>query len=284
MKKNLISPFKSRQYMLQKDFELYYYNDTHMKPVADHAHDYYEFYFYLEGKVSINIDGMGHVLRAGDIIVIPPKTVHHMDILNPNVPYRRFVFWVSCSFMDHLRERTADYAYIAERAEDRRLFITNFDPAAFSAFENRIFRLLEEIHARRFGRDEYILLAVDELILALSRAAYTKDTPAGKTEELTLSEKLIDYIDGHLEEDLSLELLSQKFFVSRYHIAHTFTDTFGVSLHRYVQKKRLEKSRHLIMSGIPATSAFLQCGFTDYSSFYRAFKAEFGISPKECRM
>ena len=283
MKKDLISPFESRQYMLQKDFELYYYNDIHMQPVADHTHDYYEFYFYLEGKVSINIDGMGHVLRSGDIVVIPPETVHHMDILNPNVPYRRFVFWVSTDFMDHLRERTPDYAYISDRAGNGH-FITNFDPAAFSAFENRIYRLLEEIHARRFGRDEYILLAVDELILALSRAAYMKDSPAGKTEDMTLSEKLIAYIDEHLEEDLSLDLLSQKFFVSRYHIAHTFTDIFGISLHRYVQKKRLEKSRHLITSGVPATSAFLQCGFTDYSSFYRAFKAEFGISPKECRM
>ena len=185
MKKDLISPFESRQYMLQKDFELYYYNDIHMQPVADHTHDYYEFYFYLEGKVSINIDGMGHVLRSGDIVVIPPETVHHMDILNPNVPYRRFVFWVSTDFMDHLRERTPDYAYISDRAGDGH-FITNFDPAAFSAFENRIYRLLEEIHARRFGRDEYILLAVDELILALSRAAYMKDSPAGKTEAMTI--------------------------------------------------------------------------------------------------
>ena len=46
MKKNLQSAFSTRQYMLSKDFEIYYYNDTRLKPVKSHSHDYYEFYFF----------------------------------------------------------------------------------------------------------------------------------------------------------------------------------------------------------------------------------------------
>lgn len=45
MKKNLKTKFQRRQYMLSRDFEIYYYSDSHMENVDFHIHDYYEFYF-----------------------------------------------------------------------------------------------------------------------------------------------------------------------------------------------------------------------------------------------
>ena len=60
MKKNLQTTFSTRQYMLSKDFEIYYYSDSHddnlRSKVRIHTHDYYEFYFFLEGNVSIQIN------------------------------------------------------------------------------------------------------------------------------------------------------------------------------------------------------------------------------------
>ena len=56
MKKNLQTKFSSRQYMLSGDFEIYYYCDRELKKVESHVHDYYEFYFFLEGDVSIEIE------------------------------------------------------------------------------------------------------------------------------------------------------------------------------------------------------------------------------------
>ena len=57
MKKNLQTAFSTRQYMRSKDFEIYYYSDLGLSPVDSHSHDYYEFYFFLEGNVNISING-----------------------------------------------------------------------------------------------------------------------------------------------------------------------------------------------------------------------------------
>ena len=92
---------------------------------------------------------------------------------------------------------------------------------------------------------------------------------------------LCDYINNHLDEDLSLEQLASFFYVSKYHISHIFKDNMGISLHQYITKKRLQASKNGILSGIPFGQVYQQYGFNDYTSFYRAFKKEFGSSPKE---
>ena len=86
MNKNLQSPFITRQYMLSKDYEIYYYNDTHPQKMKDHSHDYYEFYFFLEGNVSISIKQKNYRLAFGDMVLIPPGEKHHVIIHSDNIP------------------------------------------------------------------------------------------------------------------------------------------------------------------------------------------------------
>ena len=76
MKKYLRTTFNPRQYMLSKDFELYYYDDTHMSKQKNHTHDYYEFYFFLGGEASIEINGVSYELTPGDMVLIPPLIKH----------------------------------------------------------------------------------------------------------------------------------------------------------------------------------------------------------------
>lgn len=105
--------------------------------------------------------------------------------------------------------------------------------------------------------------------------------PASYSNALYLN--ICDYINNHLEEDLSLEHLASFFYVSKYHISHVFKEHMGLSLHQYIIKKRLQACKNGILSGAALTSLYQQYGFHDYSSFYRAFKKEFGQSPREFR-
>ena len=283
MKKNLKTQFLTRQYMLSKDYELYYYSDSHMADVDSHTHDYYEFYFFLEGAVSYLIEKQLYSLKAGDVVAIPPGIHHKAVIHNFEKPYRRFVLWISIDYYERIRQMSEDYFYIIRLAREKKQYVFPNDAVAFSSIQSRIFHLIEEIHWDRFGKEEKIFIGICDLFLHLSRLVYENNHPRKLKEDQNLYENIIQYIDTQLDQDLSLERLAGKFYASKYHIAHIFKENTGISIHQYIMKKRLAACQDAILSNISITKAYLMFGFKDYSSFYRAFKKEYGISPKEFR-
>ena len=66
--------------------------------------------------------------------------------------------------------------------------------------------------------------------------------------------------------------------MSRYYVAHVFKETGGISVHQYILKKRMQASREAILGGENISQVYERFGFRDYSSFYRAFRPEYGIA------
>ena len=87
-----------------------------------------------------------------------------------------------------------------------------------------------------------------------------------------------------LGKDLSIDSIADRFYLSKYHMMRIFKSETGYSVHRYISEKRILLARNLIMSGMPSTTACLECGFKDYSSFSRAFKNQLGILPSEVKI
>lgn len=283
MKKNLQSAFHTRQYMLSKDFEIYYYSDYYLSKVESHTHNYYEFYFFLEGNVDMIIEGDVFSMHPGDLVLIPPKIRHHAEIRNQELPYRRFVFWISREYCKRLLELSPDYVYLMQHVEVAGDYVFSNDVITFNTIQSKVFALIDEMRSNRFGRDARITLCVNDLILHLNRIVHERNYPRSEKEDKNLYQSLAEYIEKNLEGDLSLEHLAEVFYVSKYHIAHTFKDHTGLSIHQYITKKRLTACREAILGGSEITQAYLMFGFGDYSSFYRAFKKEYGISPREFR-
>ena len=281
MRKNLQSKFSPRQYMLSKDFEIYYYNDNQFSSVTDHTHDYYEFYMFLEGNVSMHVGKRSYHLIPGDMLLIPPGTRHHAYNIDEKLPCQRFVFWISQDYCQKLLDLSEDYIYIITHVKSKKQYLYHYDTIAFNALQAKIFRLIEEIHANRFGKAAKIELCVNDLMLHINRSIYETEHPTTRKESNALYDNIIQYIEAHLDEDLSLDELAKKFFVSKYHISHIFKENFGISIHQYITKKRLSMCKDAIISNDNITKVYLMFGFKDYTSFFRAFKKEFGISPKE---
>ena len=284
MKKKLKTVFLERQHMLADNFEIYYYEDRALDKVPLHSHNYYEFYFFLEGDVKMQIDDSIYTLKYGDIILIPPHISHRVIIhKDNNTPYRRFVFWISQEYCHHLSQFSPVYEYIMQFAIQHRRFIFHTDQITFNTIQSKLLLLLEEYHSNRFGRDAKLSICVEDLILYINRLAHEQNTPKATNIERSLYRLLLDYIEEHIDEDLSLERLAEQFFVSKYHISHLFKDKTGLSIHQYITKKRLALCKEAIQGQMNISEAFQMVGFGDYSSFYRAFKKEYGISPKDFR-
>ena len=279
MKKKLRSEFNSRQYMLARDFELYYYSDLHFSSVGKHSHSYTEVYLFCEGEVEMELRGRRRPLRPGDVLVLPPGTEHRAIVRSGETPYRRFVFWLSEDFCEALRAESPDYLYLFDRVREKREYVFPTDALEFNSLRSRLFTLLEELHTDRFGRDTQIGLELRVLLLSLSRMVWLRSCPQTKKERRSSYQLITDYIAENLGGELSLDALSRELFLSKFHIAHLFQENTGLSLHQYITKKRLAACAEAMQSGERVNEAAARLGFENYSSFYRAFRKEYGCSP-----
>ena len=93
--------------------------------------------------------------------------------------------------------------------------------------------------------------------------------------------EMIHYINENLSKDLSIETLSNRFFISKYHMMRKFKEETGYTMHQYILEKRILAARNLISAGHLATTASAECGFKDYSTFSRAYKKLMGKIPSD---
>lgn len=283
MKKELSTLFNTRQHMESEDFEIFYYNDVNLNHISSHHHDYYEIYFFLEGNVTYEIEGKQYALQYGDYMLIPPGQKHRPVFNSAETPYRRLILWISRAYYQKLIDHHKDFSYSFEYVEQHKQYHFRTDYIVFQQLQGRLLELIEEIRSKRAFFDINSRLITASFLITLNKITYNRINKPSKSYENALYLNICDYINNHLGENLGLDTLSSFFYVSKYHIAHIFKDNMGISVHQYILKKRLQASKHMILSGELFSKVVNQYGFNDYTAFYRAFKKEFGLSPKEYR-
>lgn len=284
MKKSLSMEFIARQYMTSGRYEIFYYNDRDRKPprVDRHTHDFYEFYFFLEGDVTYEIGEAQYRLTPGDCLLIPPGLSHRPLFGPTHASYRRYVLWLSQDLYQELR-RQSGATYCLDYARDHRIYRFPTEFLFCQELQGRLTDLLLESRSALPFRDFAMNTLLAGLLLQLNRTLYDNLHQKKAVYDNALYLNVCDYINRHLDEELTLDRLAAFFYVSKYHISHIFKDNMGISLHQYILKKRLQACKNAILSGQPANHVCLQWGFADYTAFYRAFKKEYGCSPKTYR-
>lgn len=142
---------------------------------------------------------------------MPPGLEHHAVIHDESVPYRRFVFWITVDYLNRLMEDAREYGYLIQLVQTKGEYIFHHDRIAFNTIQTKVFHLLEEIYSNHFGKAAKVSLCVSDLLLHLNRTVYNERHERSVQEEQQLSERLIDYIEEHLEEELSLDRMVAEF-------------------------------------------------------------------------
>jgi YesN/AraC family two-component response regulator len=93
--------------------------------------------------------------------------------------------------------------------------------------------------------------------------------------------EILDYINTHMEQKITLDLLENIFYVNKYYLCHIFKINTGFTVNEYITYKRIMKAQELLNQKVPVMEAYLSVGFGDYSNFYKAFKKITGCSPKQ---
>ncbi|MEN6594998.1 MAG: AraC family transcriptional regulator [Clostridiaceae bacterium] len=272
--------FQQRQHMLLEDYEIYHYKDSRELHVSLHFHDFYECYLLLSGNIRYQIDSASFTILPGDLLLIGPNQLHRPLFTQTDKPYERIVLWLSRAFVERLSTPESDLSacFSAQRLSANRLTQEQRE-----GITRQFFALLNATNAEQFGRDVLCRSLVTSLLVTLNRALAGRERALPRTDirVSVLVKTVSSYLDAHLAEPISLDELSQTVFLSKYYLERVFRRETGVSIYQMLLQKRMIHARNLMRNGLSLTLVAQKCGFSEYSGFYKAFKNEYGISPRE---
>ena len=273
--------FDPRQVMQRDTFEIFHYRDPRPGFVEVHHHDFYEVYFLLGGEVAYWVDGRIIRLSPGDLLFINPMELHR-PVVDPDKPVcERFVLWVNKEYLEGLSTEQVCLNGCFDTALPGHSHLIRPGKAERAVLTARMGELVRESYSKDFGSDLSAQGIFLQLMVQLNRLARGTQ-PQQEGEDLSpLVQNAMLYIGENLSSDLSLEEIAGSLFVSKYHLSHAFSREVGVSVYRYITLRRLLVARQQLAAGEPAGQVCRSCGFSDYTSFYRAFKSEYGISPRQ---
>ena len=261
-----------------RDDQLYSHHTVDLHPAAEdfsmHAHEWMEIYFFISGRGSYLVEGTSYPLRPNDILIMRSAETHTLTI-SPEEPYERIAIHFSPALLAAADPEQKLLRPFLERPLGRfNRYPAEDDPegrlrAAFAGFT------FDGVLDVRLN-----LLARLLLFLTTLGGVFEQSAPF-HTPEQGLQSQLVTYVNEHLFESISLQSVADRFYRSRSQISRVFQQATGSSLWEYVTIKRLMAARAMIQRGESAGSACLACGFSDYSSFFRAYRAHFGHAPRE---
>ena len=247
--------------------------------VGLHSHDFYGMLYFRSGDtVEYLIGSERYRLCSGDIIFISPG-VSHRPILKADMtqPYVRDVVWINADFMEKLLanfpyEVPLHQDYLIRTAGTRWEFLGELFQAGIYESERRL-----------PGWEILVIANTMRIMVYLDRACRDHSADTMKAEKPELLDKVTAYIETHYAEHINVSDLSKRFFVSGSSISHQFKEKMGISVYHYITQRRLISAKLLIAEGIALEQVATRVGFSDYSAFYRAFKQEYGIPPRQYR-
>ena len=271
-----------------KDTDLSVHHALDAAPSPDrfvlHAHRNCELYYFISGNGYYTVEGNDYELTPGCLLAMRTGEAHTPHI-RPDKPYERVSINFSPESLPLLEKEIGNLFWDRPLGKNNR-FLPNEDSSRFIA--DCMARMCRE--STDNNPRTQVLSCLMTILLELY---HVKNDTTSAEENLRISAppqgssdtvaRIIEYINANLTTIKNLDVIGQEFFFSKSYINRIFKESTGSSVWDYIVLKRLLLSRTLLQEGKQANIVASECGFSDYSSFYRQFKQRFGISPLAAR-
>lgn len=267
---------EKRGYLLE-DFRLFHLRSGGMEDVDFHYHDFHKLVLVLSGSGAYVVEGRRYLLQPGDVVLVSRGSIHRPEI-GRGSSYERAIFYISDDYLKGHTIGEWNPSILFDKCNSHVLRLTPDDHETMC----RDLSLLEaELGS---SSPESVLMSRCRfmcMLLSLYRLSTggqsTTPLPAEPGDEKVIS--IIHYLNDHITEDISIDHLSEIFYISKFHMMRRFRQEAGMPIHAYLNDKRLFMARDLISKGMSATEACYQSGFKSYSAFSRAYQKRFQVTP-----
>lgn len=278
-KENTLPDYKKSGY-LHSDYRLFHLKDTSLRSFDFHYHDFHKILIFLSGNAGYIVEGRQYDLRPYDMLLIPAGEIHK-PIVHDNAAYERIILYLSPRFFEENSSNGANLFYCFEAAKKSGSNLVRLKNPKASLLPDVIRQLsagyfsLTKQEESRFGADLYQKLKVMEYLILLNRTMLDEqvDFTLSVTGHPTVL-SIMEYINNHITEDLSIETIADAMFLSRSYIMHLFKSETGYTIGQYITKKRLFLTNQYRNQGLSLTESCFRSGFSNYSAYYHASRAK----------
>ena len=254
------------------------FSNTHIQL---HSHDFYELLYCCNNCGAEYLVGSERFrLQRGDLIFVPPG-ISHRPLLPERMaePYKRYVLWLSQAFMD---QYGALFPYPFTDKQHRASMLRT-GGTQWEALGELFQAGVREAEQQQDGWQAAVMGNTMMLLTQIKRATDQSTARGLSAEKPELLDRIMAYVEENFSHNFTIAELAAHFFVSGSTVSHLFQQKLGVSFGRYVTQRRLIAAKTMIGQGMLLEDVSIRSGFGDYSGFYRAFKQEYGISPRQYR-
>jgi AraC-like DNA-binding protein len=265
---------------LENDFKMFHIIDRQRRDFAFHYHDFNKIIIFIKGNINYCVEGRNYLLKPYDIVLVNSGEIHRPSVLD-NSDYERIIIYVSTQFLNTYKQADYDLNDCFLRAKKEKSNVLRIPSLDKSKLYQVCLELEHSFSDNAFAKELYQRILFLEFMIQLNRTVISNhinylDSAIGNTKLL----EILDYINKHLAEEITIDLLSENFYLNRYYLMHFFKEETGYTIGNYITEKRLLLAKDLVQNGCPVTQACYQSGFKNYSTFSRAFKKAFNTVPK----
>lgn len=254
------------------------YSNAHMQL---HSHTFYELIYCINScDAEYLVGSERYRLQKGDIVFVPPG-ISHRPLLPEMMtePYMRYVLWLSPEFMAQFAE-LFPYPFTQKQGLASML---RTGGTRWEHLGELFHKGVQEAERQADGWEAAVIGNTITLLTQIKRATDDRTARVPKAEKPELLDRLMAFVEKNYAQSIAISDLSKQFYISSSTVSHLFKKKMGVSFYRYVTQRRLIAAKTLIEKGMLLENVASETGFQDYSGFYRAFKLEYGISPRQYR-
>lgn len=236
-----------------------------------HQHKEMEILAVLKGKVKIHIEEAVFLAKAGDVVIIPPYSMHRATILaGEDFTHRCICF---------------DLNMIYDKELSQGLENGDISFSEYVIFDEKLTKYaIEAYDAKLKGAAGWELCTIGNMSLFMGRLREMGVFLQGRLGKNDFCHKVYRFIDENYAENITSADAADTFFMNGSYFCRKFKNGFGYSFGDYLCMHRIEKAKTLLKSGGMSVSEIASVvGFQSFSYFSKVFKEQTGLTPSEYR-